>query len=89
MIYIHTDNQAAAAIINITSTNPFVLESMRRVFWLSAIYNFRIRAVYYPKQLNTATDAVSRLHEQNGVKRFDSLLATLLQGECYIIYHPH
>lgn len=48
-VFVHTDNQASAAIINKGSCrNPFVMNSLRRPFWLSAVYKFRLRAVYYP-----------------------------------------
>ena len=69
-IVIHTDNKAAEAIINKgSSTDPFVMASLRRVFWLSAIYNFRIHAVHIPGQENSLADAASRLHEPNGINR--------------------
>ena len=45
-VYVLTDNQAAAGIINKGSCrNPFMIASLRRVFWNSAIFNFRIKAV--------------------------------------------
>ena len=66
-VYIHCDNQAAVAIINKgTSKNGLVMESLRRIYWASAVFNFRLKAVYYPGALNTIADRVSRLHEHNG-----------------------
>ena len=75
-INIHTDNQAAAILINKGwCKHPIVMASLRRVFWLSAIYNFRLRAYYYPGVRNTLADAASRLHEPQGVARLLTLLA--------------
>lgn len=69
-VYVHTDNKAACHIINNgCSKNMVVMDSLRRVFWLSAVYNFRIKAVYYPGVYNVLADAVSRLHERNGLER--------------------
>lgn len=63
-VYIHMDNQAAVGIINKgTCRHPLVMASLRRLFWLSAIYNFRVKAVYYPGVFNRAADNISRLHE--------------------------
>ena len=73
-VIINCDNQAAVGIINRGSTsNPLVMASLRRIFWLSAIYNFRIKAVYLPGIENLA-DAVSRLHEPQGIIRLHKLL---------------
>lgn len=70
MVYVHCDNIAACAIINKgSSRHPIVMDSLRRVFWLSAVFNFRMRAVYYPGRFNTLADNVSRLHEPNGIRR--------------------
>ena len=75
-VYVHSDNQAAVAIINRgSSKHPAVMDSLRRVFWLSAIYNFRLRAVYYPGSSNFLADAVSRLHEPGGGPRLQALLS--------------
>ena len=41
------DNQAAVAIINKGSTgNSLVIYFLRRLFWISALYNFHITACY-------------------------------------------
>ena len=63
-VFIHSDNQAACSIINRGSCrNPVVMDSLRRVFWLSAVFNFRLKAVYYRGASNFLADCVSRLHE--------------------------
>jgi len=69
-VFVHCDNLAACSIINKGSCkHPLVMDSLRRIFWLSAVYNFRIRAVYYPGSANFLADSVSRLHEQGGFNR--------------------
>ena len=63
-VIVHCDNQAAVAMINKGSTaNPSVMSSLRRLFWLSALYNFRLKAVYFPGSRNWVADAISRLHD--------------------------
>ena len=63
-VFIHSDNQAACSIINRGSCrNPVVMDSLRRVFWLSAVFNFRLKAVYYRGASNVLADCASRLHE--------------------------
>ena len=48
-VYVHCDNQAAVAIINKgTCRNDLVMDSLRRIYWASAIGNFRLKAVYHP-----------------------------------------
>ena len=63
-IHVYCDNTCAVYTINKgLSKQPLVMASLRRVFWLSAIYNFRIKAVYYPGAHNILADCASRLHE--------------------------
>lgn len=70
MVHIHCDNMAAVSIINKGSShNPMVMASLRRVFMLSTIYQFRFKAFFYKGICNKIADAVSRLHEVNGVDR--------------------
>lgn len=74
-VYVHSDNQAAVAIINKgSSKDPLVMDSLRRVFWLSATFNFRLHACFYPGTSNFLADSVSRLHEPGGVQRLRALL---------------
>ena len=79
IVKVHCDNQAAVAIINKgTAKDPFVMSSLRNLFWLSALFNFKLSAVYYPGSYNTIADACSRLHEPGGWDK----LAVALQF-CY------
>lgn len=65
-ILIHCDNQCAVATINKgSSRNPVVMASLRRIFWLSVKFNFKIIAKYYSACENKIADAVSRFHECN------------------------
>ena len=74
-IYVHCDNQSAVHIINKgTSRNSLVLESLRRVFWISTLFNFRLRAVYYPGCRNILADAASRIHERGAWLRLQTAL---------------
>ena len=74
-VIIHCDNVAAVHIINKGSTNhPLVMSFLRKLFWLSAIHNFRFTASYIKGQLNTTADAVSRLHQPDKAIAFSRLL---------------
>lgn len=74
-VYVHSDNQAAVSIINRgTCKHPLVMDSLRRVFWLSATFNFKLQAVYYPGKLNTLADCVSRLHEPGAWSRLQNAM---------------
>ena len=68
-IYVHSDNIAAVAAINKGTCKDLLgREALRRVFWLSALYNFRLRAVYYAGRYNTIADAISRIENVDGMK---------------------
>ena len=92
-VTIHSDNQAAVSMINKGSAkDPFTMASLRRVFWLSAIFNFRLTAVYYPGRYNTLADAASRLHEPGGWRRLSTLLSptqTWNFANHYEYFRPH
>ena len=65
-MFIHTDNIAARVIINKgTCRNRAVMDSLRRIFWPSSIFNFHLKCVYYPEERDKLGDATSRLHEPN------------------------
>ena len=78
-VVVHSDNQAAVAIINRgTAKDPNVMEVLRHVWWASATFNFRLKAVYYPGRYNTLADAASRLREPGGGSRLFNLLHSTL-----------
>ena len=63
-ICIQSDNSVTVAAINRgTSKNPFLMACLRVMFWLSATYNFHIKARHIRGISNFLADAVSRLHE--------------------------
>ena len=69
-VFVYCDNQAAVGILNKGSCrDPFLMQSLRRIFWLSATFNFKIKAIYLPGVENVLADAVSRLHEPRGYER--------------------
>lgn len=78
-VFVHSDNQAAVAILNKGSCkNPTVMASLRRIFWLSAVDNFRLKAVYYPGRHNSVADSISRLHEPGAWNRLQAALLETL-----------
>ena len=80
-IYVHCDNQCAVYTINKgISKNPLVMDSLRRVFWLSAIFNFRLKARYYPGSCNIIADCISRLHQPGAA---EDLTAALMSSATY------
>ena len=77
-IHVFCDNQCAVSVINKgRSKDPFVMQSLRRIFWWSALFNFHISASYVPGQYNNLADAISRLHEPNGHIRLSHILSAL------------
>ena len=75
-VVVHSDNQAAVSQINKGSSKcPLVMQSLRRIFWLSAIFNFRLHCEYLPGVDNNLADAASRYHESGGQVRLSNLLA--------------
>lgn len=82
LIVVHTDNQAACGIINRGHCrNPRVMAVLRDIFHLSVLFNFRLRAVYYPGDRNVLADCVSRLHEPGKLLQLQSALA-------HTCFHP-
>jgi hypothetical protein len=73
-VYVHCDSMVACAVIKRgSSRNPIVMASLRRVFWLSAVYNFKIRTWFYPGVRNIVADRISRLHEPGGWQKLMSV----------------
>ena len=62
-VIVSCDNQAAVVIINKGSTgNLLVMLFLRRLFWISAVYNFHITACYVEGCKNVIADAFYRMH---------------------------
>ena len=86
-VHVYSDNVCAVRSINKgTSRNPLLMESLRSVFWLSVMYNFRMKCHYYPGQRNVLADAVSRHHEKFGILRYDNLLTRWYQTNAFNSY---
>ena len=84
-VIIHSDSQAAVTIINKGSTcNSLIMGYLRRLFWLSAIFNFRITARYIKGCDNAIADAISRLHCRTFLFKACSLISqeTSFVGLC-------
>lgn len=75
-VNIYSDNICAVRILNKGSTkDENIMEALRQIFWYSVIFNFKFTCHYYPGVRNQLADAVSRLHEQWGILRYNELLA--------------
>jgi hypothetical protein len=86
-----SDNTTAKAIINKgTCKNPVVMKLVRHLFWLSAIYNFKITVKHIAGVDNNLADAISRLHEDGQILRLVSLLRpSNYQGQCDLQAYFH
>ena len=80
------DNSAAFSWINSgTARSPQAMALLRRIYWICARANIRLRAVWIPSELNFAADAASRLD-------FDRLFAltgippgdVITSGDCVV-----
>ncbi|KAK3746307.1 hypothetical protein QZH41_015390, partial [Actinostola sp. cb2023] len=61
-ITVRTDNTTTLSAINKgTSGNTLVMQWLRKIFWLSATYNFRVTSRYISTASNTMADAISRI----------------------------
>lgn len=69
-VHVHVDNTAAVGMLNKrTSRNPRAMQSLRNIFWLSTLYNFRLNVEYIPGSSNVRADLASRLHDPKIVAR--------------------
>lgn len=71
----YSDSECAVGIINKgTTRDEAVMNSLRNIFWLSAVYNFRIKAVYYEGVRNILADRASRLREPGGWEKLQQAI---------------
>ena len=47
-----------------------MMDHLRRLFWCSAVYNFRLKVFHVPGKLNVVADHASRLHEPTHLRAF-------------------
>ena len=74
-VWLYSDNQCTVANLNrCTSKNDIVLHALRDMFWTCVMHNVTVKACYVPGCLQDIPDAVSRLHEVNGLKRVQALI---------------
>ena len=74
-VYVHSDNVTAVAAFNkMSCKDPIGMAAIRRIFWMSVAFNFRLKAKYYPGCYNTLADAVSRAEMPGGWQRLYDLL---------------
>ena len=82
-IVVYCDNTAAVAMINKGSTrHPIMMKYLRELFWLSAIYNFRITARHIPGVQNITADHISRLHQLDHFLAFADFLQPFAATPC-------
>jgi hypothetical protein len=64
VVVVHTDSTVAKAVINKgRSKNRYINMLLRKMFWLSERYDFKVRAIHVPGAVNLFPDTISRLHE--------------------------
>jgi hypothetical protein len=74
-VWLYSDNQCAVSIINTcTCKNEIVMQALRNMFWTCSKYNVCLKAFYVAGYLQDIPDAVSRLHETNGIMRVQSVI---------------
>lgn len=61
LILVHCDNQAVVEVVNRGySKDSTLMQMLRCIFFVAALFEFTIRAVHIPWDQNTAADAISR-----------------------------
>jgi hypothetical protein len=80
-VTVYTDNVTAKSIVNKgTSKNPKIMPLIRKLFWLSALYNFYLKVEFIPGADNIMADTISRLHENGNLCKLEALINN---GLCY------
>ena len=75
VVIFHTDNMTArAAFDHGTVRSECAMTMLRELFWLSAIFNFRIIGSFIPGIINLLPDAITRLHQPG----YPLVLATMM-----------
>ena len=78
-IHVFCDNTAAVAMLNKGTThNSTMMCYLRLLFWLSAVFNFRVQAFHVPGRDNVMADHISRLHDVDHFWACLDLLQTFL-----------
>ena len=75
-VLVMSDNSTTVAGVNRgSSRSPVIMKYLRYMFWLSAVYNFRLTAMHIPGADNVLADKISRLHEPYSRHNLSMLLA--------------
>ena len=81
LVYVTSDNKTTVAAINKgTCKSKMVMNAIRLLFWLSAIFNFKLMATYVPTGRHLLADCISRLH----LSRFWSQLHMFVPVDSYL-----
>lgn len=63
LVYITSDNTTTVSAINKgSSKSKTVMRALRSLFWISALFNFKLKSVFVPTGQNLMVDCISRLH---------------------------
>ena len=83
-VLVMSDNSMIVAGVNRgSSRSPVIMKYLRYMFWLSAVYNFRLTAMHIPGADNVLADKISRLHEPYSRHNLSMLLPlNLWHGTC-------
>ena len=74
-VLVMSDNSTTVSCVNRgTSRSTLLMPYLRYMFWLSAVYNFRLTAMHVPGEDNVLADTISRLHEPYSKHYLSSLL---------------
>ncbi len=77
-VVIYTDNVTCKAAINKgTAKNRVAMELIRQLFWMQAMWNIDIKAIYLEGSKNRIADTVSRLDEAGKLSLLYELLPSL------------
>ena len=80
-VHVHCDNTTAVSVLNKgTACNDTVMGYLRGLFWLSATFNFRLKAFYVPGAFNNLADDISRLHQPGHFLSFMEYLDLITGG---------
>ena len=75
LVLFGVDNTCArSALRDKTSKNPMIMEALRELFMLSAVYDFDFEGFYVPGVDNGLADAISRLHQPGQLRLLSDLL---------------
>ena len=75
VVTVRSDNVTTVSCINKgTSRNWRIMKAIRRLFWLSVKFNFKLRVLHIPGRRNHLADVISRLHEPGRLKQLQALL---------------